>query len=137
MAKGHVYDDDADPSQREIFDPEIGLLQSAAVWYLLAIRFEARLGEYLLQCCEYVLVCACRGACMLQAGVEVVSEFVDSEAFTRACVVLELAEVRDGHPQVVISGLFIRSWGVRVPETFSDMHSWMSWRARSVGMPGM
>ncbi len=67
-----------------------------------ATRFEARLGEYLiLQCCEYVLVCACRGACMLQAGVEVVSEFVDSEAFTRACVVLELAEVRDGHPQML------------------------------------
>jgi hypothetical protein len=29
VAQGHVYDDDADPSQREIFDPEIGLLQSA------------------------------------------------------------------------------------------------------------
>ena len=26
--------------------------------------------------------------------------------------------------------------GVRVPETFSDMHSWMSWRVRSAGMPG-
>ena len=64
---------------RETFDPEIGLLQSAAVWYLLAIRFEARLGEYLLQSCEYVLVCACRGACMLRAGVEVVSEFVEAK----------------------------------------------------------
>ncbi len=29
-----------------------------------------------------------------------VSEFVDSEEFTRACVVLELAEVQDGHPQM-------------------------------------
>ena len=82
-------------SQREIFDPEIGLL-SAVVWYLLAIRFEARLGEYLLQCCEYVLVCARRGSCMLRACVEVVSKVVDSEAFTQAWVVLELAEVRDG-----------------------------------------
>ncbi len=68
VVQGHVYDDVADPFQREIFDPEICLLQSAAVWYLLAIRFEARLGEYLLQCCEHVLVFACRGACMLRAG---------------------------------------------------------------------
>ena len=68
------------------------------MWYLLAIRFEALLGEYLLQCCKYVLVCARRGSCMLRAGVEEVSKFVDSEAITRACVVLELAEVRDGQP---------------------------------------
>ena len=47
MAQGHVYDDVADPFQREIFDPEIGPLQSAAVWYLLSIRFEARLGKAL------------------------------------------------------------------------------------------
>ncbi len=91
---------------RENFDPEIGLLQSAAVWYLLAIRFEARLGEYLLQSCEYVLVCACRGACMLWR-LHVASRcggglrIRRSEAFTRACVVLELAEVRDGHPQML------------------------------------
>ena len=39
---------------------------------------------------------------MLRAGVEVVSEFVDSEAFTRACVVLELAEVRDGQPLILV-----------------------------------
>ena len=71
------------------------------MWYLLAIRFEARLGEYLLQCREYVLVCARRGSCMLQASAEVVSEFVDSEAITRSCVVLELAEVRDGQPQML------------------------------------
>ena len=31
VAQGHVYDDVADPFQREIFDPEIGLFQSAAV----------------------------------------------------------------------------------------------------------
>ena len=52
MAQGHTYDDVADPFQREISDPEISLLQSAAVWNLLAIRFEVRLGEYLLQCCS-------------------------------------------------------------------------------------
>ena len=72
VAQGHVYDDVADAFQGEIFDPQISLPHSAAVWYLLAIRFEARLGEYFsLQCCEHVPVCACRGACMLQAGVEV------------------------------------------------------------------
>ena len=38
--------------------------------------------------------CASVGSCMLRAKVEVVSFFVDSEAFTRACVVLELAEVQ-------------------------------------------
>ena len=38
---------------------------------------------------------------MLQASAEVVSEFVDSEAITRSCVVLELAEVRDGQPQML------------------------------------
>ena len=68
MAQGHVDDDVADPFQREIFYAEIGLPQSAAVWYLPANRFEARLGEYRLQRCECVLVCASRGVCMLRAG---------------------------------------------------------------------
>ncbi len=41
------------------------------------------------------------GACMLLAGVEVVSEVVYREAFAGAFVMFELGEVRDGQPQVL------------------------------------
>jgi hypothetical protein len=46
-------------------------------------------------------MCARRGACMLHAGVEVVSEVVYREAFAWAFVMFELGEVRDGQPQVL------------------------------------
>jgi hypothetical protein len=44
--------------------------------------------------------CAPDVACMLRAGVQVVSEVVYREAFAWAFVIFELGEVRDGHPQV-------------------------------------
>ena len=37
MARGHVYDDVPNPCQLEILNQEICLLQSAAVWHVLAI----------------------------------------------------------------------------------------------------
>ena len=46
-------------------------------------------------------VCARRGACMLRAGVEVVSEVVDCEAFARAFVMFEVAEVQVGQPEML------------------------------------
>ena len=39
-----------------------------------------------------MLVCAHRGASMLRAAVEVVAEYVDSEAFARAFVMLERSQ---------------------------------------------
>jgi hypothetical protein len=48
-----------------------------------------------------VFMCARRGACMLPAGVEMVSEVVYREAFAGAFVMFELGEVRDGQPQVL------------------------------------
>ena len=46
-----------------------------------------------------MLVCAHRGASMLRAAVEVVAEYVDSEAFGRAFVMLERAQ--DGQSQLL------------------------------------
>ncbi len=46
-------------------------------------------------------MCARRLACMLRAGVEVVSEVVYREAFAWAFVMFELGEVRDGQPKVL------------------------------------
>ena len=57
----------------EIFDQEVCLLQSAAMWHVLAICSVSRLGEYHLRGGEYMLVCAHRGARMLRAAVEVVA----------------------------------------------------------------
>ena len=56
-----------------------------------------------------MFVCARCGACMLLAGVEVVSEVVYREAFAGAFVMFELGEVRDGQPQVlaVVGGLVL------------------------------
>ena len=61
----------------------------------------SRLDEYRLHHGEYVLVCAHRGASMLRAAVEVVAEYVDSEAFACAFVMLERAQLRDGHSQLL------------------------------------
>jgi hypothetical protein len=46
-------------------------------------------------------MCVRRGACVLRAGVEVVSEVVYRETFAWAFVMFELGEVRDGQPQVL------------------------------------
>ena len=46
-------------------------------------------------------MCARCGASVLRAGVEVVSEGVDREAFAGAFVMAELDEVRDGHAHVL------------------------------------
>jgi hypothetical protein len=46
-------------------------------------------------------MCARCVACMLRAGVEVVSDFVYREAFAGAFVMFELGEVLDGQPQVL------------------------------------
>ena len=56
-----------------------------------------------------MFVCARRGACMLRAGVEVVSEVVYREVFAGAFVMFALDEVRDGQPQVlaVVGGLVL------------------------------
>ena len=48
-----------------------------------------------------MFMCARRGACMLRAAVEVVSEVVYREAFAWAFVMFELGEVRDGQLQVL------------------------------------
>ena len=48
-----------------------------------------------------MFMCARRGACMLRAGVEVVSEVVYREAFAWAFVMFELCKVRDGQPQLL------------------------------------
>jgi hypothetical protein len=45
---------------------------------------------------EDVLVCACRGARVLCATVEVIAVLVNSNVIARACVVFELEQVRDG-----------------------------------------
>ena len=77
MAQGHIEDNVPNTCQPEILDHEICLLQSADVWHVLAICSVSRLGEYRLHGCEYVLVCAHRGASimmMLSATVEVVAE---------------------------------------------------------------
>jgi hypothetical protein len=50
---------------------------------------------------EDVLVCACRGARVLSATVEVIAVLVNSEAIARACVVFELEQVRDGQYQLL------------------------------------
>ena len=71
MATGHFDDDVPNSFQLEVLDQEICLLQSAAVWHVLAVRSVSRLGVKPL---DYVVMCARRGACMLRAGVEVVSE---------------------------------------------------------------
>ena len=44
---------------------------------------------------EDMLVCPCRGSRVLSATVEVITILVNSKALARACVVLELAKVRD------------------------------------------
>ena len=98
---------------RENFDPEIGLLQSAAVWYLLAICFEARLGEYLLQCCEYVLVCACRGA-STRAGVEVVSEYVTQSRCTFSLLKPALVEKPHSWPREFRNALGVQVMVLRL-----------------------
>ena len=56
-----------------------------------------------------MFVCARRGACMLRAGVEVVSEVVYREVFAGAFVMFALVEVRNGQPQVlaVVGGLVL------------------------------
>ena len=69
MLTRHVDDDVPNSLQLEVLDQEICLLQSAAVWHVLAVRSVSRLGEQPLEGCEYVYMCARRGA-----GVEVVSE---------------------------------------------------------------
>ncbi len=46
-------------------------------------------------------MCVRRGACVLRAGVEVVSEVVYREVFAWASVMFELGKVRDGQPQVL------------------------------------
>ena len=81
MATGHVDDDIPNSLQLEVLDQEICLLQSAAVWHVLAVRSVSRLGEKPL---DYVFMCARRGACMLRAGVKVISEVVYRETFAWA-----------------------------------------------------
>ena len=46
-------------------------------------------------------MCACRGARVLSATVEVIAVLVNSEAIARACVVFELEQVRDGQYQLL------------------------------------
>ena len=46
-------------------------------------------------------MCVRRGACVLRAGVVVVSEVVYREVFAWASVMVELGKVRDGQPQVL------------------------------------
>ena len=84
-----------------VLDEKICLLQSAAVWHVLAVRSVSSLGEYSLEGGEYVFMCARCVTCMLRAGVEVVSEVVYREALAGAFVMFELGEVRDGQPQVL------------------------------------
>ena len=50
---------------------------------------------------EDVLVCACRGARVLCATVEVIAVLVNSNVIARACVVFELEQVRDGQSQLL------------------------------------
>jgi hypothetical protein len=50
---------------------------------------------------EDVLVCACRGARVLSATVEMIVLLVNSEAIAGACVVFELEQVRDGQSQLL------------------------------------
>ncbi len=49
---------------------------------------------------EDMLVCPCRGSRVLSATVEVITILVNSKAFARACVVLELEQVRDCQSQL-------------------------------------
>jgi hypothetical protein len=44
-------------------------------------------------------VCTCRGARVLSATVEMIAVLVNTEAIARACVVLELKQVRDWQSQ--------------------------------------
>ncbi len=92
VEQGHINDDAPYSCQLEILGHEVCLLQSVAVWHVLAICSVSRLGEYHLRGGEYMLVCAHRGARMLRAAVEVVAEYVDSEAFARAFVMLERSQ---------------------------------------------
>jgi hypothetical protein len=48
-------------------------------------------------------VCACRGARVLSATLEVIAvrSLVNSEAIARVCVVFELEQVRDGQSQLL------------------------------------
>ena len=48
-----------------------------------------------------MLVCPCRGARVLSATVEVIAILVNSKAVARACVVLELEQVRDWQSQLL------------------------------------
>jgi len=102
VAQGHIEDNVPNTCQPEILDHEICLLQSAAVWHVLAICSVSRLGEYRLYGCEYVCVCAHRGACCVQQLLtEVVAENVNSKALARAFVMCELVQERDGQSQLL------------------------------------
>jgi len=46
-----------------------------------------------------LIMCPCRGSRVLSANVEVITILVNSKAFARACMVLELEQVRDWQSQ--------------------------------------
>ena len=73
-------------------------------------------------------MCACRGARVLSATVELIAVLVNSEAIARACVVFEHEQVQDGQSQLLavprekvlfiqslITSLFLLLWTLRSP----------------------
>ena len=87
MAQGSIDHNVPDASKLKIFDPEVGLFVSTAVGHTLAVGPISCLLEALLNGREDVLVSIVRGACVLLTAVQMISQTVNYEVATWACIV--------------------------------------------------
>ena len=87
MPHGSIDNDVPDASKLKIFDPEVGLFASTAAGHMLAVGHISCLLEALLNGREDVLVSIVRGACVLLTAVQMISQTVNYEVATWACIV--------------------------------------------------